>query len=71
MGIQGAADKRGCFETDPEGAEAAGERWALWSDGTMCRPDEMEAMLRSPCAFSDDFVWVWHAPEAKGDEPEI
>ena len=41
--------------SDPD----AGERWAVWPDGTMCPADEVEAMLRPPCAFSDDFQWVW------------
>jgi hypothetical protein len=68
MGTPCAPDHRGCFGADPEGTEAAGECWALWPDGTMCRPDEVEAMLRPPCAFSDDYVWVWHTPEAEGDE---
>lgn len=42
-------------DPDPDVAE----RWALWPDGAMCPADEVEAMLRGPCAFSDDFQWVW------------
>ena len=45
--------------TMSERTEPTVERWALWPDGTMCRADEVEAMLRGPCAFSDDFQWVW------------
>jgi hypothetical protein len=43
----------------PTCGDRVGERWALWPDGTMCPAAELEAMLRPPCAFSDDFQWVW------------
>lgn len=38
--------------------EPVGEHWALWANGTMCPAGEVGAMLRSPCAFSDDFQWL-------------
>ena len=50
-------------DPDPDVAE----RWALWPDGAMSPADEVEAMLRGPCAFSDDFQWVWMVP---GDDDD-
>ena len=46
-----------------ERSEPKAERWALWPDGTMCPAEEVGAMLRSPCAFSDDYEWVWVMPD--------
>lgn len=34
------------------------DRFALWPDDFMCPADEVEEMLRPPCARSDDFQWV-------------
>lgn len=43
------------LDTNPTGCA---DLFALWPDTYMCLADEVEEMLRPPCARSDDFEWV-------------